>query len=267
MNKKLPVRYNDQVGRILLCVLAAFLVAMYGTGARFLDSLTSGSFYIKLIAVFLMACFFIEFIHWITVHLDRSYDWKEKPIFRLILQFSLGMVVPGIIDFFFLSLYQWYFGLTTAKEILSTQSAMPIMIIPVFLFNVYYLLYYQVLRTKEEKEVSKKDQTLLIQQGTKTIPIQLDNIRFIYHQDRLNYLVTLQETTYFLNDTLEELENQLPRDSFFRVNRKMIIHHRACQHFRTNGHGKLILTLNPPFSEEVTISQNKAASFREWIKK
>lgn len=94
VNKKQPVRYNDQVVRILLCVLAAFLLAMFGAGARFLDSFTSGSFYIKLIAVFLIACFFIEFIFWITFHIDRSFDWKEKPIPCLVLQFSLGMVFP-----------------------------------------------------------------------------------------------------------------------------------------------------------------------------
>lgn len=251
----------------MLCVLAAFLVAMFGSSARFVDSLTTTAFYIKLLAAFLMAVFFIEFIHWVTVHLDKTYDWKEKPFIRLTLQFALGMVLPGIIDYYFLSIYQWYFGLTAARELNSTQSAIPIMIIPVFLFNVYYLFYYQILRTKEEKVIAKKKQTLLIQQGTKTIPIQLNDIRFIYHQDRLNYLVTKNENTYFLNESLEDLETHLPKDTFFRVNRKMIIHYLACQHFRSNGHGKLTLQLNPSFHEEVTVSQNKAASFKEWIKR
>lgn len=267
VNKKQPVRFNDQVIRILLCVLAAFLVAMFGSSARFVDSLTTTAFYIKLLAAFLMAGFFIEFIHWVTVQLDKAYDWKEKPFIRLTLQFALGMVLPGIIDYYFLSIYQWYFGLTAARELHSTQSAIPIMIIPVFLFNVYYLFFYQILRTKEEIDTEKKEEILLIQQGTKTIPVQLKDIRFIYHQDRMNYLVTSQENTYFLNDTLEELENQLPKDTFFRVNRKMIIHYRACLHFRSNGHGKLILQLNPSFPDEVSVSQNKSGSFKDWIKR
>lgn len=238
---------------------------MYGTGARFLDSLTSASYYIKVIAVFLTACIFVEFIHWVTIQLDRNYDWKENPFLRLILQFSLGMIVPGVIDYFFLSLYQWYFGLTGANEILSRQSAIPVMIIPLFLFNVYYLLYNRLLRKKEDSH-SKKDEILLIQQGTKTIPVELGEIRYIYHRERINYLVLLNGTTFFLNDTLEELENSLPKETFFRVNRKMIIHYKACQHFRSNGHGKLTLSLIPPFNEEVSVSQVRAASFRDWIK-
>lgn len=253
--------------RILLCVLAAFLVAMYGTGARFLDSLTTTSFYIKLLAAFFMSCFFVEFIHWVTVQLDKTYDWKEKPFIRLTLQFALGMVLPGIIDFYFLSIYQWYFGMTTTTQKLSTQSAFPVMALPVFLFNIYYLFYYQILRNKEKKERPKKDEILLVQQGTKTILIFLKDIRLIYHQDRLNYLVTSKESTYFMNETLDELEKKLPAETFFRVNRKMIIHYRACLHFRSNGHGKLILQLNPSFPEEITVSQNKAADFKGWIKR
>lgn len=267
IDRKQPDRFNDQVIRILLCILAAFLVAMYGTGARFLDSFTSGSFYIKLLAAFLMACLFTEFIQWITVHLDKSYAWKDKPFIRLTLQFALGMVLPGIVDYYFLSVYQWYFGLTASKETLGAQSAFPVMLVPVFLFNIYYLFHHRMQGTTTGKTNAKRGGILLVNQGTKTIPVQLKDIRYIYHQDRMNYLVTSKETTYFLNETLEEMENKLPSDIFFRVNRKMIIHYRACLNFRSNGHGKLILQLTPAFPEEVSVSQNKAAEFKEWIKR
>ncbi|WP_157243454.1 LytR/AlgR family response regulator transcription factor [Algoriphagus resistens] len=268
VKKKLPVRYNDQMIRILLCVIAAFLVAMYGTGARFLDSLSQGSFYIKLLAAFLIACFFIEFVHRVTVQLDKGYDWKERPMIRLTLQFALGVLLPGIIDFFFLSIYQWYFELTSSPENPGYHSSIPAMMLPVFLFNIYYLFYYQILRNREGNTHTKTEmEILLVQQGTKTIPMELQNIRFIYHQDRMNYLVTSNQTTYFLNETLDELERKLPSRDFFRINRKMIIHYQACVYFRSNGHGKLLLHLSPSFPEEVTVSQNRAGKFKEWIRR
>jgi len=252
--------------RILLCIIAAFLVAMYGTGARFLDSLNGTSFYVKLLAAFFIAGFFIEFVHLVTVKLDKVYDWKEKPLIRLALQFLLGMLLPGIIDYLFLSIYQWYFGLTVVPENPSAHSSFPMMALPVFLFNIYYLFYYHILRNQEADSHTKpKMETLLVQQGTKTIPLQLSDIRLIYHQDRINYLVTSEEARYYLSETLEELESQLPSRDFFRVNRKMIIHYRACQHFRSNGHGKLILQLTPSFPDEVIVSQNRTKKFKEWI--
>ncbi|WP_425637939.1 LytR/AlgR family response regulator transcription factor [Algoriphagus yeomjeoni] len=266
--KNIPVRYNDQVIRTLLCIIAAFLVAMYGTGARYLDSLSNTSFFIKLLAAFLIAGFFIEFVHRVTVQLDKSYDWKEKPLVRLLLQFALGMLLPGIIDLFFLSIYQWYFGINTMYKDPSAQSSFPVMALPVFLFNVYYLFYYHILRNKQDKEQTpSSNEILLVQQGTKTIPIFLTDIRFIYHQNRMNYLVTCEESKFYLNETLDELERNLPHRDFFRVNRKMIIHYRACLNFKSNGHGKLILNLEPPYAGEVTVSQNRSTQFKEWIKR
>ena len=240
---------------------------MYGTGARYLDSLSNTSFYVKLLAAFLIAGFFIQFVHQVTVRLDKAYDWREKPLVRLLLQFALGVLLPGIIDLFFFSIYQWYFEINMAHKDPSANSSFPVMALPVLLFNVYYLFYYHILRNKQEKEHTPSMEILLVQQGTKTIPIILTDIRYIYHQNRMNYLVTSQESKHYLNETLEELERNLPRRDFFRVNRKMIIHYRACIHFQSNGHGKLILRLSPAFQEEVFVSQSKAGKFKEWIKR
>ncbi len=241
---------------------------MYGNGARYLDSLSNTSFYIKLLAAFFIAGFFIEFVHRITVQLDKSFDWKEKPLVRLLLQFALGVLLPGIIDLFFLSIYQWYFGINTVYKDPSAHSSFPVMALPVFLFNIYYLFYYHILRNKQEKEQTPASkEMLLVQQGTKTIPLLLTDIRFIYHQNRMNYLVTSEESKFYLNETLDELERKLPGRDFFRVNRKMIIHYRACIHFQSNGHGKLLLRLSPSFPEEVIVSQFKSGKFKEWIKR
>lgn len=210
----------------------------------------------------------MEFVHWVTVQLDKAFDWKEKPLIRLTLQFALGVLLPGIIDFLFLSLYKWYFGLTSAHDIVNSQSTFSTMVLPVFLFNIYYLFYYHILRNKEAKEqTTNRSEILLVQQGTKTIPVKSKHIRYIYHRDRMNYLVTAQDSTYFLNETLDELQQKLSSRDFFRVNRKMIIHYRACLHFRSNGHGKLLLQLSPSYPEEIVVSQNKAKKFKEWIKR
>lgn len=266
--KKLPLRYIDQFLRVVLCVSAAILLAMYGSGARYLDSLSHNSYIIKLLAAFFIAGFFLEFVHRVTEQLDKKYDWKEKPLLRLILQFALGVVLPGMIDLFFLMIYQWYFGINTAQENPSIHSSFPLMALPVFIFNIYYLFYFHILRTQETKIPKPSHRkTLLIQQGNKTIPIPLQDIRYIYHQNRLNYLITANQTSYFLSETLDELEHKLTQEDFFRINRKMIIHHKACHHFRSNGHGKLLLQLLPSFPQEVSVSQLKAGKFKEWIRR
>jgi len=251
----------------MLCVIAAVLVAMFGTGARYLDTFSKSPFLIKLLAAFLIACFFIEFVHQVTIQLDKSFDWKEKPLRRATLQFVLGVILPGVIDLLFLSIYQWYGNIQSVTEEKSSLGSFPIVALPIFLFNIYYLFHYQILRNQEVKQTKKtSNQNLLVQQGTKFIPIPVQDIRYIYHQDRVNYLISKDNARFILNETLEELELKLPSHDFFRINRKMIIHYQSCQHFRSNGHGKLLLNLNPSFEEEVTVSQNRSSQFKEWIK-
>ncbi|MBN3584845.1 LytTR family transcriptional regulator DNA-binding domain-containing protein [Algoriphagus aestuarii] len=265
--KKQPIKYQNQGVRIALCILAAVLVAMFGSGAKVLDSLSNQAFYIKLIATLIISGFFIEFVHTVTVRLDKIYDWKEKPLIRFSLQFMLGIFLPGLIDFLFLSLYKWYFNLTVRAEE-SAQVGYSAMLVPIFLFNFYYLVHYHLLKNKDKPENSgNKKRMFMVQQGSRVIPVKLEEIRMIYHEDRLNYLITAAGKKYYLNESLEKLEELLPQEDFFRINRKMIIHYLACQHFQSNGHGKFQLKLIPEFHEDVFVTQSKSSLFKEWIKR
>ncbi|WP_157373344.1 LytR/AlgR family response regulator transcription factor [Algoriphagus terrigena] len=266
VNKRSQIQYSDQFFRAILCAGSAFLVAMYGNSAHYLDTVSTQSFPVKFLVALFITAFFLEFVHWVTVKLDRRFDWKEKPFGRPVLQFLFGVMLPGLTDYLFLSLYRWYFGLSNAHPDVISQSSASFMIMPIFLFNLYYLVYYKMLKNREDKKtpkVSKK--TLLANQGNRTIPIALDEIRYIYHQDRINYLVTSGAKEYVLNESLDELESILSKKDFFRLNRKTIIHYLACSHFQPHGHGKLLIQLEPKFREETVVSQVRAPKFREWI--
>ena len=265
-DKPSPVSYNDTVFRVLLCILSAFLIAMYGSSAHYLDSISSRSLPVKFVAALFITAFFLQFVYRVTVRLDNDFDWKEKPLGRLALQFLLGILLPGSIDYIFLNLYKWYFGLSTGDELVASQGGLPLMIMPVFLFNIYYFAYYHLLRRKEKKKGPRTSRkTLLVNQGNRTVPIPLHEIRYIYHLDRINILVTAESKEFVLSETLDELDNILPKREFFRLNRKAIIHYLACSHFLPHGHGKLLVQLEPPAREEMVVSQARAPKFREWI--
>jgi hypothetical protein len=265
-DKPWHIFYNDTVFRILLCIVSAFLVAMYGSSAYYLDSISSRSFPVKFAAALFITAFFLQFVYRITVRLDNHFDWKERPFGRLGLQFLLGVILPGLLDYIFLNLYKWYFGLKAGDELLASQGSLPLMVMPVFLLNIYYFAYYHLLRKKDKKKrLRTSRKTLLVNQGNRTVPIPLHEIRYIYHLDRVNILVTAESKEYVLSETLDELENILPNREFFRLNRKAIIHYLACSHFQPHGHGKLLVKLTPQAREEMVVSQARAPKFREWI--
>jgi hypothetical protein len=265
-DKPSPVLYNDTLFRGLLCIISAFLVAMFGSSAHYLDSVSPRSFLVKFVVALFITAFFLQFVNRVTVRLDNDFDWKEKPFGRLALQFLLGIIFPGLLDYIFLNLYKWYFGLSSGENQIASEGSLPLMIMPVFLFNIYYFAYYHLLRRKEKKKEPKSSRkTLLVSQGHRTVPIPLHEIRYIYHLDKINILVTSESKEYVLSETLDELDRILPKREFFRLNRQAIIHYLACAHFQPHGHGKLLVQLTPQAREEMVVSQARAPKFREWI--
>jgi two-component system LytT family response regulator len=52
---------------------------------------------------------------------------------------------------------------------------------------------------------------------------------------------------------------------FFRLNRQIIAELRAVERVHLYFNGKLKVTLQPAFDEEVLVSREKAADFKRWL--
>ena len=130
-----------------------------------------------------------------------------------------------------LSIYQWFGNIRAGMDEKSSFGSFPMVPFPIFLFNIYYLFHYQILRYRETAPSRKTgNQNLVVQQGANFITIPIQDIRYIFYRERINYIVSKDSSRYILNETLEELELKLPLRDFFRINRRMIIHHQSCLH-------------------------------------
>jgi len=110
-----------------------------------------------------------------------------------------------------------------------------------------------------------KIRILVAVSGNRNIPIPVENIAYFYKSGNYTTLKTFQSETYLLNHSLDELMKLLEESLFFRANRQFIINIRSCHYFTNEEYGKLAVKLEPEFEEEVSISQKRAAAFREWL--
>lgn len=116
-----------------------------------------------------------------------------------------------------------------------------------------------------ENSSSTKIKILIAVSGNKNIPIPVENIAYFYKDGNYITLNTFQSETYLLNHTLDELMKFLEASMFFRANRQFIINLKACHYFTNEENGKLQLHLLPEYSDDVIISQKRAAAFKEWL--
>jgi two-component system, LytTR family, response regulator len=107
-----------------------------------------------------------------------------------------------------------------------------------------------------------KERFLTLHRNT-LVPVVQNEIAF-FHKEELIYLHTTGNERYISDhQTMDEIENLLNPDFFFRVNRQFIIHIQSVGRIKTT-HKGLTVQLKSPFNNEIDISREKATAFKSW---
>lgn len=107
--------------------------------------------------------------------------------------------------------------------------------------------------------------TLLGQIGKNYYPISVTDTAYCYVAERETWLVQHSGKEYILPQTLEQLEQQLDPQQFFRANRQLICSKNSVVRFKMLPKSKVSLQLQPKPDFEVQISFEKSAAFKKWL--
>lgn len=106
---------------------------------------------------------------------------------------------------------------------------------------------------------------LLAQKGLSFQPIAVEDVAYFFSEHKLTFLVTRRAERFVVDQSLAQLESDLPPSEFFRLNRTLLAHVAAIRRFHSLGKGRLAVALDPAPADEVQIPQERAAAFRAWI--
>ncbi|HEX2542041.1 MAG TPA: LytTR family DNA-binding domain-containing protein [Caldimonas sp.] len=108
-------------------------------------------------------------------------------------------------------------------------------------------------------------QRLLARRGSGFVSLRVDEIACFVSLDKLTFAVDAAGTRHLVETSLGELEGELDGRRFFRVNRQVIASAGAIVGFRSAGKGRLDVQLAPPGLDTISVTQERAAAFREWL--
>lgn len=97
------------------------------------------------------------------------------------------------------------------------------------------------------------------------ITLMVSDIAYFYSEHRNTWAVMNNSQKYVLSYTMEELEDQLNPDLFFRANRQFLISSKAIEGIHNYFNGKLKLIVKPTGKENIVVSREKSMSFKKWI--
>lgn len=105
----------------------------------------------------------------------------------------------------------------------------------------------------------------LVKRGIDYISIKTEDIGYFYAAHKVVCLVDSKGNKYILDQSLADLEKQVDPGIFYRVNRKYLVHINAIKKIKSFSKSKIQLEIDPPVTEEIVISQENVAAFKDWM--
>ncbi len=105
----------------------------------------------------------------------------------------------------------------------------------------------------------------LVKAGQQITYLPVADIRYFYSDEGLLFARTGEGKRHHLDYTLEQLEDVLDPQLFFRLNRKVIAHIDAIHRIEPYFNSRLILELRPKADFEVIVSRDRVNDFKGWL--
>lgn len=115
----------------------------------------------------------------------------------------------------------------------------------------------------QSNELEKK--RLLTYVRNELIPISINTIAYIYVENTITYVIAKDGKRSTTNESLDQLFSYLNEQSFFRVNRQIIVAINAIERITKYGKNQLKIEVTPKSEIDVIIGKNKAATFKQWL--
>lgn len=129
--------------------------------------------------------------------------------------------------------------------------------------NTLSILNQQLTTARDKQESSAK--RIITYQKDEIVSLDVIDLAFFYLADGNTHIVTCSGNTYTTTTGLDELMKQLDNNTFYRANRQFIIHIKAVKMILIYGKNQLKLIMEPAAKEDIIISKNKVAAFKNWL--
>lgn len=105
----------------------------------------------------------------------------------------------------------------------------------------------------------------LLKAGARFDVVEIKDVAYLFAEDKVVFLVTKDQKKYFLDDTLDEIEQKLNPKDFFRLNRKYICPVVSIERIEPHFNGRLKIKLRHRDDDEIYVSREKADAFKKWL--
>jgi len=122
--------------------------------------------------------------------------------------------------------------------------------------------FEELFKSMVEKKYRER---FLVYSGDSLLPITANEIAYFESESGETMLITNNNKRFFIAESLDQLEEELNPDVFYRVNRQYILSINSIDKIFNFGQQKLKITINPATDKDIFVSKLKATTFKNWM--
>ncbi len=107
----------------------------------------------------------------------------------------------------------------------------------------------------------------LVRHAQKLVSIDTDEIAYFFSDGRLNFFKTYDNRKFVVDYTMDELEEMLDPQKYFRISRSFFISVNSVDQIHDYFGNRLLLHLKPAVDKESIVSREKVTDFKKWMGK
>lgn len=108
-------------------------------------------------------------------------------------------------------------------------------------------------------------QRFMVKVGDHIRSIPVEQITLFFADGRVVYIFTRQGREYIVDFKMEELEEVLDPEQFFRINRTFTLHIEGIKDVIIHSNSRLKIVLHQAFDQELIVSRDKVIPFKMWF--
>ncbi|HMJ47142.1 MAG TPA: LytTR family DNA-binding domain-containing protein [Ferruginibacter sp.] len=120
---------------------------------------------------------------------------------------------------------------------------------------------------QEKLQPKEYRRRFLVKLGSKLVSIEVEDIAYFYSDGRLNFFKTRDNKKFVVDYTMDELENMLSPDEYFRISRSFYVSLSSIDRMDDYFGNRIILGLVPAVDKEALVSREKVSEFKKWMGK
>jgi DNA-binding LytR/AlgR family response regulator len=131
--------------------------------------------------------------------------------------------------------------------------------------NLEFRLRKRAVKLQPERPKGGLKERFLVKKGSQFAIVKTSEVAYFKSDQKLTFLITHNNQKYVLDETLDQLMEQLDQRKFNRISRSRLISLDCISKIYSHFNGRLKLELVPAEEEEIFVSRERVQAFKDWL--